>query len=420
MSLISVSLPYGEGAIHAGAPAVNLLGVYQIAAQQSVADEATLLHEALAHPIGSARLREIAAPGQRVAIVISDLTRPCPAEKMLPAVLDDLNDAGVRDADITVISALGLHRPMSEAELEVAVGPAIYRRVSVVNHDPADTIHLGQTTRGTPVELFRPLVEADVRVCLGNLEFHYFAGFSGGAKAILPGCASRAAINANHSMMVQPEAAAGRIAGNPVRADLEEGAALLGCDFILNVIVDEHHRIVDAVAGHMTEAHRAGCEMVERRGRVTLPERADIVLVSAGGYPKDVNLYQAQKALDNAAYAVRDGGVIILLAECREGFGNATFERWLREARTPADLLAWIQREFVLGGHKAAAVGAVLQRAAVYLISDMPAESVSACGMSPFADVETALSAALDAVGSDARIAVIPQGGSVLPAIRPA
>ena len=221
-------------------------------------------------------------------------------------------------------------------------------------------------------------------------------------------------------MMVQPEAAAGRIAGNPVRADLEEGVSMLGCDFILNALVDEHHRIVGAVAGDMIEAHRRGCEMVARRGSVALPARADVVLVSAGGYPKDVNLYQAQKALDNAAYAVRDGGVIVLLAECREGFGNAPFEAWLRKASAPADLLAWIAREFVLGGHKAAAVGAVLQRAAVYLVSDMPAESVSACGMSPFTDVEAALSAALEAVGPAARVAVIPQGGSVLPAIEPA
>ena len=420
MNRVNVTLPYGETAIGAGVPATNLMGIYQIAATPAGADEAALLENALAHPIGTGRLKEVAAPGKRVAIVISDLTRPCPSDRMLPAVLGELQEAGVADDDITIIVALGLHRPMSDAELETAVGPAIYRRVVVVNHDPADCAYLGQTSRGTPIELYRPLVEADLRVCLGNLEFHYFAGFSGGAKAILPGCASRATINANHAMMVQSEAAAGRIAGNPVRADIEEGVAVLGCDFIFNAVVDERHRIVGAVAGHVIEAHRRGCEMVAQRGRVMLPAKADIVLVSAGGYPKDVNLYQAQKALDNAAYAVRDGGIIILLAECREGFGNATFESWLREAKTPGDLLAWIQREFVLGGHKAAAIGAVLQRASVHLISDLPAEEVSACGMTPFTDVEAAIAAAVETVGPAARIAVIPAGGSVLPAIEPA
>jgi nickel-dependent lactate racemase len=406
-------------------PAANLQAVLQPKHGEEPAEEAVLLQEALANPIGTQRLRALVRPRQKVVVVTSDLTRPCPSERLLPSVLAELAAADVPDGDVMVVIALGLHRPMTEAEIRTAVGPEMYRRVRVVNHDPTDCVRLGVTSAGTPVEIFRPVVEADLRICLANLELHYFAGYSGGAKSVLPGCASRAAVTANHAMMVRPQAAAGRLAGNPVRADIEEGAAMLGVDFILNVVVDgarpeARHRIVGAVAGDVTAAHRRGCEMVAERAMVPIEASADAVLVSAGGYPKDVNLYQAQKALDNAAYAVRDGGIIVLVAECSEGLGNQIFEAWMTGAEAPGvsfpdDLLDRIQQDFVLGGHKAAAIAAVLKRAEVYLISALPDELVRRCGLVPFADLDAAAKAVLGGLGPDARVLVLPQGGSVLP-----
>jgi len=413
-----IELAYGHQTATVDIPADNLLGVYTTSAATDQADEAVLLQNALAQPIDSPRLRELVKPGETVVIITSDLTRPCPSDKMLPPLLAELSAAGVPDGDITVVAALGLHRPMTEAELETMVGPEVYHRVRVINSDSTDTVRLGRTSRGTPVEIFRPVVEADRRICLGNLELHYFAGYSGGAKAILPGCASKATVNHNHAMMVQPEAATGRLDGNPVRADLEEGVAMLGVDFILNAIVGIDHQIKAAVAGDVLQAHRAGCEWVARQGKLPLEQAADIVLVSAGGFPKDLNLYQAQKALDNAAYAVRDGGIIILLAECGEGFGNSTFERWLLEADSPQAVLDRIQAEFVLGGHKAAAIAGVLNRARVFMVSALPAELVTAGGMQPFADLPTAMQAAFADFGPQAKVAVFPQGGSVLPEVK--
>jgi nickel-dependent lactate racemase len=415
--VVTLELAYGHGLLPVQVPADNLLGVLLPRQSEEVAAEATLLREALARPIGTARLRDMVRPGQEVAIVTSDMTRPCPSERLLPLVLDELVAGGVSTGAMRVVMALGLHRPMTEAEIETSVGTEVYHRVQVINHDPADTVRLGTTSAGTPVEIFRPLVEADVRICLGNLELHYFAGYSGGAKAILPGCASRATLNANHAMMVRPEAAAGRLAGNPVRTDIEEGTAMLGVNFILNVLVDGRHRIVGAVAGDVTGAHRRGCEMVAQRGIVEIQQRADIVLVSAGGYPKDVNLYQAQKALDNAAYAVRDGGIVILVAECPEGFGNQTCETWMTEASSPDEVLARIQQTFVLGGHKAAAISAVQKRAGVYLVSALPEDLVRRCRMTPFGTLDQATEAAFGALGNAARLLVLPQGGSVLPLI---
>jgi nickel-dependent lactate racemase len=409
-------LPHGRGQVPVSLPDGKVLGILEPHRPAQPPSEG-LLRNALDQPIGSRPLRQLGRPGQRVSIVTSDVTRPCPSDRLLPAILDELETAGVRDEDITIVMALGLHRPMSQPEMEAAVGNDTYRRVRVINHDPSDVVRLGITSAGTPIEIFRPVVEADLRICLGNLELHYFAGYSGGAKAIMPGCASRAAVQANHAMMVRPEAAAGRLDGNPVRADLEEGAAMVGIDFILNVVADGQHRILGAVAGEVTAAHRQGCEMVARQAMVPVPELAEIVLASAGGYPKDIDLYQAQKALDNAAHAVREGGVIVLLAECPEGFGNQTFETWLRDARSPDEVLERLREGFLLGGHKAAAVARVLRRTRVYLVSSMTEQAVRSCGMVPFSDADSAVEAALGHAAMSARVLVMPEGGSILPVV---
>ncbi len=416
---VAIPLRYGATVLTARVPAANLIGIFtprpSDPAQGTGGDRRALVQQALARPVGVPPLEALVRPRERVAIVTSDLTRPCPSQQLLEAVLEALTAAGVRPADVTVIVALGLHRPMSPVELERAVGPRVWGRVRVLNHDPADVVPVGSTCAGTPVELFRPLVEADRRVCLGNLEFHYFAGFSGGAKALLPGCASRATIQANHARMLEPGAEAGRLEGNPVRADLEEGVARVGVDFILNVLTDDHGHIEAAVAGDVTAAHRLGCEWVRARGALEIPCLADVVLVSAGGYPKDVNLYQAQKALDNALHAVRPGGAIVLVAECREGLGNATFDRWMHQAHSPDDVLTRVQQQFELGGHKAAAIAKALQRARVLLVSALPSETVRLCMMEHAGGLDEALASALGEAGPAAGVIVLPEGGSVLP-----
>jgi len=408
-------LPFGHTTFNVELSTANLLGSLTPRPCDSCGDELELLHTALAHPIGVTRLSNIARPGQKVAIVTSDMTRPCPSKRLLPLLLAELTAAGIPDKDIMIVAALGLHRPMTGPELEVTVGSEIYRRIRVVNHDPQNTIRLGVTAQGTPVEFFRPIVEADLRICLGNLEFHYFAGYSGGAKAILPGCASQATVQANHALMIQPHAVAGQIEENPVRRDLEEGAAMLGVDFTFNVIVDSQHRIVEAVAGEVMAAHRRGCELVKARGAIAISRQADIVLVSAGGYPKDLNLYQAQKALNNAVCAVRLGGIIILVAECPEGLGNQIFEAWMTEADSPNAILGRIQRDFRLGGRKAAAYALAMTRALIYLVSTLPSDFARSLGFYPFDNPAEALQAALTQAGSAATVTVLPEGGSVLP-----
>jgi nickel-dependent lactate racemase len=416
MHATTVLLPYGERSLSVDVPDHNLLDVIlPKAGAEDTPNEADVIRAALENPIGSPRLRDLVREGQRIAIVTSDLTRPCPSDRFLPYVLQELVDAGIPDKDIFIVVGLGLHRKMTEDEIDRLVSPQVHGRIQVLNHDLDDVVRLGVTSRGTPVEFFRPLVEADVRICVANLEFHWFAGFSGGAKAVLPGCASRATVTANHALMVRPGVGSGRIQGNPLREDIEEGVAMLGVDFILNVVVDGEHNILSAAAGDLTAAHRRGCEAIAARGRVKVSHKADIVIASAGGFPKDINMYQAHKGLENAAYFVRDGGALILAAECREAIGNKTFEEWMFAASSPQDILERIQKEFVLGGHKAAGIANIERRAKVYLVSSMPDELVQHLFMTPAAGLNEALEAALQSLGSDSQVLVLPQAGSIIP-----
>ena len=307
-------------------PEKNLMGVLRAKPAPAIASEEEEVRRALREPIGAPLLREVVRPGEKIAVITSDLTRPMPTRKVMPALLDELYAAGVKAEDITLVFALGSHRKQTDEERQRLAGERAWNEIRCVDSDPDDCVHLGTTAAGTPVDITRVVAEADRRICLGNVEYHYFAGYSGGAKAIMPGVSTRAAIQSNHSRMVLPECCAGNLETNPLRLDIEEAGAMVGIDFILNVVLSEHKEILRAVAGDVTKAHRAGCAFLDTLYRKELAEAADIVLVSQGGAPKDLNLYQTQKALDNAKHAVRDGGIIILIGSCREGLGERTFE----------------------------------------------------------------------------------------------
>lgn len=375
------------------------------------------VRRALQEPIGAPQLRELVHPNEKIVIITSDITRPMPTWKVMPALLDELYAAGVKKENITLVFALGSHRRHTEEEQRHLAGDRAWNEVTCVDGDTADCVHIGITSRGTPVDIVRIVAEADRRICLGNIEYHYFAGYSGGAKAIMPGVSTRAAIQANHSRMVEEDAHAGKLEGNPVREDIEEAAAMVGVDFIVNVVLDAQKEIIRAVAGDVTAAHRAGCAFLDTLYRKEIPHRADIVLVSQGGAPKDLNLYQTQKALDNAKHAVKPGGVVVLIGSCKEGLGEKTFEEWLTTAPTPHSLVERIRKEFRLGGHKAAAIAMVLEKADIYLVSDMEDALVEQLFMKPFHSVQAAYDAAVEKCGADATVLVMPYGGSTLPQI---
>lgn len=414
---MEIELGYGKGKASVSVPDGNLAAVLRPNEVNAGLTGIEEVRRALQNPIGSKRLWDVVSKGERVCIITSDITRPMPAKTVLPEVLGELYMGGIRPEDITVVFALGNHRPHTEEEKKYLVGEEIYSKIRCVDSDQSRVKHLGTTSFGTPVDIFEEVADAGRVICLGNIEYHYFAGYSGGAKAVMPGVSTAQAIQANHSRMVEETSCAGVIAGNRVRADIEEAARFRTIDFIINVVLDEEKRIIRAVAGDHIKAHREGCAFLDRLYKVRIEKKADIVIVSAGGYPKDINLYQAQKALDNAKNAVKPGGVIILVAECTEGLGEKIFERWMRESKGPEDMIRKIREKFELGGHKAAAIGMVQMKADVYIVSGMEGGFVRSMSFMPFNTVQEAVDKAIGKMGDNAEVIVMPHGGSTLPFI---
>lgn len=413
--MTKIEFGYGKTKMSVEIGESNLIASLLPKKQETCGDYETILKAALRHPIGTSQLTNMVKPGQKVAIVISDVTRPCPSYKILPIVIDELNKAGVGDEDIIIVSGLGSHRTQTKEEHECLVGSEIYQRIKVVDSDVEDYVLVGESSNGTPFEVFRPVAKADFRVSIGNIDYHYFAGYSGGCKALVPGVCTRRTIEKNHSMMLLDDAKVGKADGNPVRADLEEILNFLSLDFIVNVVLNEKKEIVAAVAGHAVQAHREGCRVLDQLYKQPITKLADIVIASPGGLPKDLNVYQTQKALDNAQWAVKEGGIIILVGECKEGYGEKTFETWVNEAACADDLLKRIQVDFKLGGHKAAAIAKVTKKARVFFVSSLPVAKVEKLYMTPFSDLQTAYDAALQAKGKDASVYCLTVGGTTLP-----
>ncbi len=408
---------FGNTVQKVSVPDKNVIGVLHANEVKHELEGADEVRRALANPIGAPLLKEVVRPGEKVAIVTSDITRPMPTYVVMPPLLDALYEAGVKKEDITLVFALGSHRHHTPEEMKKLAGERAYAEIKCVDSDPTDCVHMGVTSHGTPVDVFRTVAEADRRICLGNIEYHYFAGYSGGAKAIMPGVSTRAAIQSNHSQMVSEDACAGKLEGNPVREDIEEAGAICGIDYILNVVLDEHKHVIMAAAGDAVKAHREACRFLDRIYRKEIPERADIVLVSQGGAPKDLNLYQTQKALDNAKHAVKKGGIVILIGSCREGLGEGVFEDWMLHSPSPKAMIERIRTDFQLGGHKAAAIAMVLENADIYLVSDLPEDFVRKIFLEPKASAQEALDCAFAKLGKDATVLAMPYGGSTLPLV---
>lgn len=408
----TISLAFGSMALELGIPERNISSIILPSEPAKKEQETFLIRNALENPVKSKRLSEIINPGSRVVIIVSDVTRPTPTAKLLPPLLEELYLGGVKNENIKIVFALGLHRKQTEEESRKLVGEAVYEKIHCIQHDTCRCRRIGITSRGTPVEIFDEILDADLIIGTGSIEFHYYAGYSGGAKSVLPGVSSKEAVITNHKMMIDEKAVSGRVDG-PVRQDIEEAAKISGLDFILNVVLDSKKEIVAAVAGAFIEAHRKGVEVVDAMYKMTV-EPADAVIVSCGGFPKDINLFQAHKALDNATQAVKEGGSIILIAECAEGIGNQVYECWNRECRNPDDAIARFKHCFEFGGHKTAIIAKISKKFKLYLVSKLSDEQTRNAFFTPMPDVKDALFAVLSE-NPDAKIHLMPHGGQTLP-----
>ncbi|RLI37288.1 nickel-dependent lactate racemase [Candidatus Bathyarchaeota archaeon] len=332
--------------------------------------------------------------------------------------MGELNSAGVKDEDITVIFACGTHRAVRPDEAERLLGPEVLKRVKVLSHDceAPDHVYIGDTSFGNKVEVNKIFAEADVRILTGDVGLHYYAGYGGGRKSVLPGVSSASSIQFNHAMLLHPKARMGVLDGNPVHEDMMEAARLADVDFILNVVQNARHELVRAFAGDLEEAFLKGVELVDRIYKVPIEEKADVVVVSSGGHPHDIDLYQAYKGIHAALEAVRDGGAIVAVAECPEGHGHKVFYEWMTRYKTLEEMEERIKAKFVLGGHKAYYIMKALEKVHIILVSAMPSEQVrDVFRLEPARTAQEGLEKALKLVGRDASVLVMTHGNITLP-----
>jgi nickel-dependent lactate racemase len=419
---VNIKLGYGKTTLEVNVPDKNLVDVlYANDIKHTNLNESAVSY-ALDNPIGDIKLIDKLnklenKEDKKISIITSDITRPLPSKKIIPKILEILKSAGINSNNITIVFAIGAHRNQTKEEMEYLVGSDILNRVRCVDSTPDDVVNYGTTKNGTPIDISRVIAESDFVICIGNVEFHYFAGYSGGAKALFPGTSSARAIECNHKLMLDDNASAGNLTSNPIRDDIEEIAGKVGIDYIVNVVLDESKNIVYASAGDYIKAHRDACEYLDKMYLKPIKEKADIVIVSQGGYPKDINLYQLQKALDNAKSAVKDDGTIILVGECKDGLGNKIFEQYLTGAGKSSDIIDAIQKKFVLGGHKAGAIALVLKYANIDLVSSIDNILVESIFLTPRNSAQEALDIALKKYGDNAKVLVMPYGGSTLPKV---
>jgi len=359
--------------------------------------------------------------GGGCAIAINDKTRPVPHDCLLPPLLRRLERAGVAPDDILLLIATGTHPVMPPGQFAEIVPPAILQRYRVACHDARDNDRLsflGDTSRGTPIWVNRDYLARELRIVVGVIEPHQFVGFSGGVKSAAIGLGGYATVTRHHSMMTQPLAQIGRYDDNPCRQDIEEIGSRIGVHLALNVILGEHQRIIVALAGLPVDVMRLGVPLVRSLNQVDVSRPFDLMIVSPGGHPKDVNLYQAQKALAHAALVTRPGGTILMAAACPDGTGSSIYEDWMGRADMTSHeaVIARFSREgYAIGPHKAFQISRDASRFRVALHSEMPARLVERLLLTPAPDFNRAVADAVDALAPGSRIGVMPLANATIP-----
>jgi lactate racemase len=411
-----VKLAYGEGHLAVDLPdgRTTVIEPSHIA---GLTDEKGAVFDALSNPIGAKPLRDWIRPGDRVVISFTDITRATPNERLIPWLLECLKD--VPRKQITLVNQLGTHRPNTRAELYKMLTPEVVANYRVLNHQPEnekELVQFGTMRDGTPALINRHVAEADVRIITGFIEPHFFAGFSGGIKGIIPGTGGLKSVMSSHGAknIGEPNATFGIIDGNPLWEELRDVALRVGTSFLLNVTLNEQRAITAVFAGDIIKAHKVGAEFVRRSAMQPVKEPFDVVVTTNSGYPLDLNLYQGVKGMSAGARIIKPGGTLILACECREGVpANSPLDKLLRSAGSPEEILTMLATPgFVRPEQWQAQIQALVQRKAKVLVySSLPDDIIRTCHLEPCHDIAAVVAGA----GAKARIAVLPQGPLTIP-----
>jgi nickel-dependent lactate racemase len=380
-----------------------------------------LVRKAISSPIGILDKKGFPL-NQRLtaAIAVNDKTRLVPHEYLLPPVLDYLQtNLGIQKTNIHFIIASGTHAPMKPDEFHLTLPDWIISEYEIMVHDCDDDdslIPIGKTTRNTPIRINQQFMNADLKIVVGTIEPHHFAGFSGGVKTAAIGLTDRETIRTNHAHLLDENAKIASYEQNPLRQDIEEIGEIIGVDLALNVVLNSEHEIIEVIFGEPKEVMKRGVEKSKMICQTPVRGKHDLVIASGGGYPKDINLYQAQKAISHSALILKDGGTIILAAECRDGIGSPGWSRFIGEITSADEIPNKFQSEgFDLGSHKAFLLYRQLQKARIILVSNMASDEVRKFFMEPADSIDSALQSCLPQLNSDSRIAIMPHAINTIP-----
>ena len=420
-----VRLAYGKNGLDVALPDDLRVAVVEPRFVPGLPDPCAALLGALRHPMDTTPLREQAKPSDKVGIIFSDITRATPHKLIIPVILKELEE--LPKDNITLFCALGTHRPNTDAELRSMLGDDLVDGFHIAQNnafDPSTQVCTGVTSRGHEVWLNRQVTECDLKILTGFIEPHFFAGFSAGGKLLMPGMAGQRTVLGNHDAqnIGHPNATWGVTRGNPIWEEVREVARQSGRIFLVNVTLNRDKEITGVFAGDLDTAHSAGCEFVRQTAMVAVPEPFDIVITSNSGHPLDLNLYQAVKGMSAAAQVVKEGGAIIIAAECWDGIpDHGLYGKLLREASNPQELLERIcSPGFLEQDQWQAQIQAKVQlKADVYVYSGhLSDEQIASALLNPSRSIESTLSQLLDRYGPQARVCVLPEGPQTIPYIQ--
>jgi len=415
-----VDLPYGASSLKVDVPENARVVIPE--EMPGIPDERAEIRRALDNPIGTASLSQLARGKSDAVIVINDITRPVPSELMLEEMLQDLSQAGIKEDNVTVVIATGNHRPNDDEEIREMIGRDLSSHLRVVNHDCDNKsllTDLGQTDTGLPVWISTLVASASFKIVTGLIMPHHAAGYSGGRKSIIPGVAGLETLNRHHSLPIRPyHPAFGWMKGNLFHEEAVKVARSVGVDFILNVVKNACGQVVAAVAGELEAAHEYGVSLCEKSWQLSLPNSYDIVIVSPGGFPRDIDLHQSQKAMSAAEMVIEKDGVIVLVAECRDGIGK--YADWLKQAASPREVIERFECEGFTRDHssKAFMCARALEHYSVYFYcSGIDAEELQQMFFRAARSPQEAIDKAVKEKGTDARVLVLPQAVSCIPCV---
>jgi nickel-dependent lactate racemase len=425
MADITVTLPYGREMVEVKIPGANLIGVYSPRDFTPVADVKNEVIRAINNPIASKPLRQLVKGAAKVVILADDNTRLTPTDKIIPVLLDEMNAAGIKDSQITVIIALGTHRFMTEPEILEKFGEAVVKRVTIKNHDyknPASLIDLGKTPNGTSVSINREVYEADFKIGVGSIVPHHIPGFAGGAKIVQPGISGEDTTAETHLLSVRAPRSYLGVENNPVREELNKIARQIGMNTIVNTVLNRQGEVVGAFFGDTVEAFNEGVKLSKQVYAVEIPEEADIVISSS--HPCDIEFWQAHKTQYPSDLAVKAGGTIIIVTPCYEGVA-VTHSDILELTHYSADALRKRVEAKQVHDEVAAALAIawaqVKERESVFLVSHgIGAENARKIGFTYFPTVQAAFDAAFAKHGAKARVTVLTHAPDMLPIIKAA